>query len=363
MPARYAVERGEWQEAAQLQPLGEQVSRSPRRSRISRERSAPRAAATSPRPKRMPQELAALHKALLAAKNTYWATEVEVQRLAAAGWIAHAQGKSDEALKFMRAAADLEDRNEKHIVTPGRVVPARELLGDMLLELKQPAQALKEFEASQLREPNRFRNYAGAARAAEMAGDTRQGARVLREAVGAREEWRQARGPELAQREASPRRGELWRRRCAPLSCAAFAAFAAGRRGRPGRGRPGSRAKRDDGLRRGQEALEAEELERGGASASRRRARASRQRRPAQLPRLRLPQPEAVRPRVHALQARARDRSAPPRRARVHRRGVPDDRRPPGRGEALAALRSICLLPCEELADLEKAIAKYRGAK
>ena len=84
---------------------------------------------------------------------------------------ARAKAKSDEALKLMRAAADLEDRNEKHIVTPGRIVPARELLGEMLLELKQPAAALKEFEASQRREPNRFRNYLGAARAAQMAGD------------------------------------------------------------------------------------------------------------------------------------------------------------------------------------------------
>ena len=82
-----------------------------------------------------------------------------------------AQGKKDEALKFMGAAADLEDKNEKHIVTPGRIVPARELLGDMLIELKQPAQALKEFEASQAREPNRFRGYYGAARAAEQSGD------------------------------------------------------------------------------------------------------------------------------------------------------------------------------------------------
>ena len=71
----------------------------------------------------------------------------------------------------MRASADLEDRNEKHIVTPGRIVPARELLGEMLLELKQPALALKEFEASQVREPNRFRGYYGAALAAEGAGE------------------------------------------------------------------------------------------------------------------------------------------------------------------------------------------------
>ena len=91
--------------------------------------------------------------------------------IAVAAWIAKAHGQSDDALRLMRAAADLEDHNEKHIVTPGRIVPARELLGEMLLELKQPAAALKEFEQSQLREPNRLRGYAGAAAAAEAAGD------------------------------------------------------------------------------------------------------------------------------------------------------------------------------------------------
>ena len=121
-------------------------------------------------------ELARLHKALEDAKNTYWATEVEIQRLAVAAWIEKAQGNADQGLKLMTAAADLEDKNEKHIVTPGRIVPARELLGEMLLELDQPAQALKEFEASQLREPNRFRGYYGAARAAEAAGDKRKAA-------------------------------------------------------------------------------------------------------------------------------------------------------------------------------------------
>src|SRR6185503_20282717 len=120
------------------------------------------------------EQLAAAHKRLESAKNTYWATEVEVQRLAVAGWIAHAQGKAEEGAKLMRAAADLEDRNEKHVVTPGRVVPARELLGEMLLEQKQPAAALKEFEASQQREPNRVRNYAGSAMAAEAAGDKKK---------------------------------------------------------------------------------------------------------------------------------------------------------------------------------------------
>jgi len=170
MPARYAFERGAWAEAAKLQPSGstypfvESITYFARS--VGAARSGDLAAA-----RKDAEQLEALHKALLAAKNTYWATEVEVQRLAAAGWIALGEGKSDEALKFMRAAADLEDRNEKHIVTPGRIVPAREMLGEMLLEVKQPEAALLEFEASQRREPNRFRNYLGSARAAEMAGD------------------------------------------------------------------------------------------------------------------------------------------------------------------------------------------------
>ncbi|HET9650993.1 MAG TPA: hypothetical protein VFP36_02320 [Usitatibacter sp.] len=117
------------------------------------------------------EHLAALQKKLEDAKNTYWASETEVQRLAVAGWVAHARGNAQEGERLMRAAADLEDRNEKHIVTPGRIVPARELLGDMLFEQKRYDAALKEYEASQAREPNRYRNYAGAAMAAEAMGE------------------------------------------------------------------------------------------------------------------------------------------------------------------------------------------------
>ena len=76
-----------------------------------------------------------------------------------------------------RQAADLEDKNEKHPVTPGRLLPARELLGDLLMELKRPAEALKEYELSQAREPNRFRGIYGAAHAAEMSGDAKSARR------------------------------------------------------------------------------------------------------------------------------------------------------------------------------------------
>jgi tetratricopeptide (TPR) repeat protein len=170
MPARMALERGDWTAASQLPQQGTQFAFVEAITTFSRALGAARKGDVAAA-EQDAQKLEAQHKALLEAKNSYWATEVEVQRIATAAWIAKAKGQGDEALRLMRAAADLEDHNEKHIVTPGRVVPARELLGEMLLELKQPAAALREFEQSQLREPNRLRGYAGAAAAADAAGE------------------------------------------------------------------------------------------------------------------------------------------------------------------------------------------------
>ena len=175
MPARIALERGAWREAAQLKLQPTKFMYVDAITHFARAIGAARSGDTAAAETEA-AVLERLHKGLLDAKDNYWATEVEVQRLAVAGWIARGQGRTDDALKFMRAAADLEDKNEKSIVTPGRVLPARELLGDMLLELKQPALALKEFEASHVREPNRFRGYSGAALAAEGAGDRRKAA-------------------------------------------------------------------------------------------------------------------------------------------------------------------------------------------
>jgi len=99
----------------------------------------------------------------------YWAGQVEIQCRAAAAWLAHAQGQNDEAVRLMRSAADMEDATEKSPVTPGPVLPARELLADLLMETKQPALALTEFQTSLKSSPNRFHAIYGAAQAAESA--------------------------------------------------------------------------------------------------------------------------------------------------------------------------------------------------
>lgn len=96
---------------------------------------------------------------------------MEIQRESAEAWITLAEGKREEALRQMRSAAEHEDRTDKHAVTPGVILPAREMLGDMLLQLKQPAQAMNEFEAVLRTAPNRFNALAGAARAAKLSGD------------------------------------------------------------------------------------------------------------------------------------------------------------------------------------------------
>ena len=196
MPARLAVERGAWSEAMQLQTPSSKFLFTNAITHFARALGAARSG-NAQAAEQEAEQLAAIHKALLAAKNNYWATEVEVQRLATAGWIAFARANADDAVKFMRAAADLEDKSEKHIVTPGRLLPARELLGDMLLELKQPAAALKEYEASQEREPNRFRGYAGAAKAAEQSGQRTKAAEYYRKLIALAKNADSAR-PEIA---------------------------------------------------------------------------------------------------------------------------------------------------------------------
>jgi len=105
-------------------------------------------------------------------KDTYWANQIEVQRLGAAGVLAHVQGDDTKAVELVRAAADLDATMDKHPVTPSPVLPARELLADLLLELNQSDTALKEYKKMLRTDPNRFRSILGEARAAKQSGDT-----------------------------------------------------------------------------------------------------------------------------------------------------------------------------------------------
>jgi hypothetical protein len=173
IPARYALERGQWAEAAALpvhptqQPYMEAMTHFARALGAARTGHADAAKAEV-------EQLAALREKEVQAKDEYWTTQVEIQRRGASAWLAWALGQKADALKMMADAATLEDTTEKSAVTPGPLAPAHELLGDMLLEEKQPAPALKEYEASLTKEPNRFRSVYGAGRAAELAGDTQK---------------------------------------------------------------------------------------------------------------------------------------------------------------------------------------------
>jgi len=170
MPARYALERGAWGDAAKLAPVQSKFSFTEAMTHFARALGAARSGDPASAQKDV-ERIAALRDELKAAKNEYWANEVEVMRLASLAWVALVQKNADEALALMRRAADMEDKSEKNIVTPGRLLPAREQLGDMLLELKRPAEALKEYEASQVREPNRYRGLYGTGMAASQSGD------------------------------------------------------------------------------------------------------------------------------------------------------------------------------------------------
>jgi len=154
MPARYVVERGAWSDAPKLVASPSNFPFTAAMTHFARTLGAARSGDPDAARKDV-ERITSLHDDLKAAKNNYWANEVEVMRLSSLAWIALAQKKANEALELMRQAADIEDKSEKNIVTPGRLLPARELLGDMLMDLKRPAEALKEYEASQQREPNR----------------------------------------------------------------------------------------------------------------------------------------------------------------------------------------------------------------
>jgi hypothetical protein len=174
-PVRYALERHDWKAAAVLEisPLWFPWKDFPHAEAISNFARALGCARTGnlAGARRAIDKLAELKRAEPPDQPYDWATQIEIQEIAAKSWMVLASGNKNDALNLAGAAADLEDRTEKHPVTPGSVLPARELLADMLLETGSPAAALAEYKATLKVTPRRFRSIAGAARAAELAGD------------------------------------------------------------------------------------------------------------------------------------------------------------------------------------------------
>jgi hypothetical protein len=179
IPARYALERHRWGEAAALtlRPTNfpwERFRFAEANIHFARAVGAARTGNAAAAGAEI-EKLDSIQKELAEVKVGYdWATQVGIQRGTASAWLARAEGKTDEALRLMRAAADLEDSTEKHPVTPGAILPAREMLADLLLEVSRPSAALKEYETVLQNSPNRFNSLYGAARAAELSGDRKK---------------------------------------------------------------------------------------------------------------------------------------------------------------------------------------------
>ena len=169
-PARYAIERGDWKAAASLEVRPSPLAHVQAITHFARALGAAR----SGNPEAAKPDIAKLGELRdkLQGKDAYWSEQVDIQQKVASAWVLYAEGKYDDALSAMSAAADAEDKTEKHPVTPGVPMPARELYGVMLLDRGKPTEALVAFEATLKKEPNRLHAYMSAAKAAEKSGDS-----------------------------------------------------------------------------------------------------------------------------------------------------------------------------------------------
>ena len=191
IPSRYVLENRLWQEAAGLKPYPENFpwKNFPWQEAIVHFTRSLGLVHTN-NIKAAKEELAVLdrlHDALLNKKDSYSAAQVAIQMKSAEAWIRLKEGRNSDALALMHQAADMEDKTEKHPVTPGEVVPAKELLGDMLLALSQPDKALAAYEASLKKHPNRFNGLYGAGLAAEKAGNNQKAAIYFQQLVNVAE--------------------------------------------------------------------------------------------------------------------------------------------------------------------------------
>jgi tetratricopeptide (TPR) repeat protein len=187
VPARYAVERRNWAEAAQLElpPTMFAWDKFPwATAMIAFVRALGDSYTGNIAAAKAEIDKLSASRDALKVNNKYWSDQVEAQRQAATAILAQAEGRQDEAVRELRAAADLEDGMEKHPVTPGSIVPLRELLGDLLLKIGQPGPALAEYERSLKSAPSRLRTVSGAAKAANAVGDRAKAKEYFGELTG-----------------------------------------------------------------------------------------------------------------------------------------------------------------------------------
>jgi len=170
IPARYALERGDWKEAAALPAVPSKRLMAESLIRFTRGLGMARSGDVAGAKSEV-EAIQGIQKALLKAKDAYWAARSEEQILSVSAWVAFSEGSREQAVKLMRSAADGEDGSVKNVAMENRLYPMRELFAELLLETGQPAPALREFEAALKENPNRYRGLYGAARAAQESGD------------------------------------------------------------------------------------------------------------------------------------------------------------------------------------------------
>ncbi len=169
IPARFALDRGRWDEAAQLSVRDSQYPAAQSISYFARALGGARSGhAAAARAEIV--HLDEIEAKLAAAKDDYWAGQIQIQKQAAAAWVMFVEGRRDEAIVAMRRAADLDDASEKNVAMENKLVPIRALLGELYLASGMNKEALTEFETSLKNMPNRFRTIAGAAAAARTIG-------------------------------------------------------------------------------------------------------------------------------------------------------------------------------------------------
>jgi hypothetical protein len=204
IPARYCLERRAWTDAAKLQPL---PSPFPYADAITYFTQGLGAAhlKNGPSAREAIYSLEQIRDKLTQAKEDYWANQIEIQRQELVAMLAFAENHQADALAGMRHAAELEDKTETASVTPGPLKPSREMLGELLLQMKRPSEALKEFQATLIKEPNRFWSLYGAAEAAKQAGDRQQANTYFQKLLTVAKHADQPGRPELAEARAAIR--------------------------------------------------------------------------------------------------------------------------------------------------------------